>query len=278
MQGLFCKIFILTARRADFGRIRLYFTSGIGIIIHDHYHYEGWGAGYILSRKGADMGIFDMQTFFVTLIVLVTSLPAHEFAHAWMAYKLGDDTAARQGRLDLNPLRHLDPIGALMLILTQRFGWAKPVPGDPRRCDRRSSVRAGMARSSLAGPAANVILALLSLLAAKILMVVILVTNTGGALAILEWVFITMASINVSLAVFNLLPVPPLDGFSILTFFVPAKWEYKVRQYQQVIYIVLLVLVVSGALNVPLMFLSNLLFKGLNFLTGFVNVIAGMIL
>ena len=101
MQGLFCKIFILTARRADFGRIRLYFTSGIGIIIHDHYHYEGWGAGYILSRKGADMGIFDMQTFFVTLIVLVTSLPAHEFAHAWMAYKLGDDTAARQGRLDL---------------------------------------------------------------------------------------------------------------------------------------------------------------------------------
>ena len=165
-----------------------------------------------------------------------------------------------------------------MLILTQRFGWAKPVPVDPRRFDRRISMRAGMALTSLAGPAANVILALLSLLAAKILMVVILVTNTGGALAILEWVFITMASINVSLAVFNLLPVPPLDGFSILTFFVPAKWEYKVRQYQQVIYIVLLVLVVSGALNVPLMFLSNLLFKGLNFLTGFVNVIAGMIL
>ena len=95
------------------------------------------------------MGIFDMQTFFVTLIVLVTSLPAHEFAHAWMAYKLGDDTAARQGRLDLNPLRHLDPIGALMLILTQRFGWAKPVPVDPRRFDRRISMRAGMALTSL---------------------------------------------------------------------------------------------------------------------------------
>lgn len=95
---------------------------------------------------------WDMQSFIVTLIVLMTSMPVHECAHAWAAYKLGDDTASLQGRLNLNPLAHLDPIGSVMLLLTQRYGWAKPTPVNPRNFTRKITMRGGMAVTAPGGP------------------------------------------------------------------------------------------------------------------------------
>ena len=96
-------------------------------------------------------GLFDPITLLALAVILLVSFPVHEFAHAWVAYRLGDDTAARQGRLSLNPLRHLDPFGALVLIATQAFGWARPVPVAPWRL--RYGPRVGHALVSAAGPA-----------------------------------------------------------------------------------------------------------------------------
>ena len=232
------------------------------------------------------MGLFslDLTTIMVTLIVLFTSMPVHECAHAWMAYWRGDDTAAAQGRLNLSPFRHLDLIGSLMLLLTQRFGWAKPVPVNPRRFDRKISMRAGMALTSLAGPMANLLLALAVMLISKLLAVVLtatgmLPTSTREPMFILFVILSTMVSINISLAVFNLLPIPPLDGYNILAYFIPAKWEYKIAQYQQFIFLGLLaIMMFTDLFSVPLIYLSNWVYDFLNFITGFVDVIAEMLI
>lgn len=175
----------------------------------------------------------DLLTRVMMLIPMVLSLSVHEWAHAWSASKLGDDTAERQGRLTLNPLVHIDPIGTLLLpLLGIPFGWAKPVPVNPLRFRRSVSMRTGMAITAAAGPISNFILAVLS---AVILGVWLRAhpeeSYLPGAATTLMLRAITL---NLALGMFNLLPVPPLDGSRIASRFLgdrfPRAWGL-VEQY-----------------------------------------------
>ena len=147
------------------------------------------------------------QIIILLIPALVFSLSFHEFAHAWMAYRLGDNTAAHQGRLTLNPMSHLDPIGSLALLL-MGFGWAKPVPVDSRYL---GNPKQDMVKVAAAGPISNIILAVVAALVLRLLFSIDLLTDN------IKTFLIIFMQINITLAVFNLLPVSPLDGSQILT-------------------------------------------------------------
>lgn len=212
-----------------------------------------------------------MLRFFARLVVVCTTLPIHEFAHGWAANKLGDDTAARQGRLTLNPIMHIDIVGGLLILLTG-FGWARPVPVNPSRFDRKHSMRAGMAITSAAGPIANILLALVLMILQKLLGMAILAgLIKNSAVGILYLILSMMVSINISLAVFNLLPIPPLDGYSIFSFFLPPKLAYQVSQHSQIIFVVVMLLCFSGILSRPIGYLSGLIWWVLDKMTFFLG-------
>jgi Zn-dependent protease len=163
------------------------------------------------------------------LILLWLSLCPHEFAHAWAAWRLGDDTAALMGRLTLNPLAHIDPIGTLILpLLGVPFGWAKPVPVQPHRFTRRVSMRTGMLLTAIAGPIANLILMAIGIVVLAVLIRfypgILLARNHAGLLLLHQFIFL-----NVVLAAFNMLPIPPLDGSRIADGLMPRSlrpaWE-----------------------------------------------------
>jgi Zn-dependent protease len=166
------------------------------------------------------------------LIPLVLSLTVHEFAHAWSAWKLGDDTAAMQGRLTLNPVSHIDPIGTLLLpLLGVPFGWAKPVPVNPARFRREVNMNTGMMITALAGPASNLVLAVASAVSYGLTLrwsPNTLQTNPG-----LQQFLFTVMVMNVGLAIFNMLPIPPLDGSRVVEKFLPYRmrgvWEQVVQ-------------------------------------------------
>lgn len=162
------------------------------------------------------------------LIPLILSLTVHEFAHAWSAWKLGDDTAEREGRLTLNPLVHIDPIGTFLLpMLGIPFGWAKPVPVNPTRFRREVNMSTGMMLTAAAGPLSNVLLAMASAVSYGLTLrwaPDVLLANPG--LRELLWLVMVM---NVGLALFNMLPVPPLDGSRVVEGLLPYRlrgvWE-----------------------------------------------------
>ena len=154
------------------------------------------------------------QIIVLLIPALVFSLSFHEFAHAWMAYRLGDSTAARMGRLTLNPISHLDPVGSIALLL-MGFGWAKPVPVDTRYLQ---NPKEDMVKVAAAGPISNIILAIIAALALRFLFGTGLLTNS------IKTFFIIFMQINITLAVFNLLPISPLDGSQILSPFLEKKF------------------------------------------------------
>jgi Zn-dependent protease len=158
------------------------------------------------------------------LVPLILSLTVHEFFHAWTAWRLGDDTAARMGRLTLNPIAHIDPVGTLLLpLLGVPFGWAKPVPVDVTRIRRGISMNTGNVLISAAGPLSNFGLALVSSLVFAVLLRVDpgLLDRGTAARVLLGYMIV----VNVGLAIFNLLPIPPLDGSHVAEALVPYRWR-----------------------------------------------------
>jgi Zn-dependent protease len=154
-------------------------------------------------------------------------MPIHEWAHAWTAFQLGDDTAARRGRLTINPLAHLDPIGAISLAIFH-FGWGKPVPVNPYRL--RGDMRRSHALVSIAGPFSNLVLAMLGAVPFRLGWV----NLYGGTSAIsVQGTLVQFISINLALMLFNLIPFPPLDGSRILAWLLPRKWAIKLEQLER---------------------------------------------
>ena len=184
-----------------------------------------------------------------------------------VSHWLGDDTALRAGRLSLNPMRHFDPLGALCMLIGG-VGWARPVGINPRNY---RNPKVGMAISAAAGPVSNFLLAWLSMILYK----VVLYSGLAGRVSPLAMFLYDMVVMNLSLAVFNLIPVPPFDGSRIVLLFLPERLYFKAMRYERYIMLAVLALVFLGALNVPLSVAVNFLWNRLVDLTGFVELFWG---
>lgn len=184
---------------------------------------------------------FNLFSFAAQAITLVVAISVHEFAHAVVADWLGDPTPRHQGRLTLDPRRHLDPLGSIMLVVAG-FGWGRPVYTNPRyyRCEPRT----GMAMVAIAGPLSNLALAMLASFPLRLQLI------TQPNLAVSVWTFI---SINVVLLVFNLIPIPPLDGFKVAVGFLPDDWARVLLRLEQYGPMILLLLILVGRLGFPLL-------------------------
>lgn len=209
------------------------------------------------------------------LVVLLVALPVHECAHAWASYKLGDPTAKLQGRLTLNPAAHLDLMGTICMLVCG-IGWAKPVPIDVRYYHDRKK---GMALSALAGPVSNMLMALVGMLFYKVFVWcnVYWVVHHGSESAVLEFLYVLfhfICAINISLGIFNLMPVPPFDGSRIMLLFLPEKVYFKIMQYEQYIFVGVFLLLWLNVLDIPLSIANNFIFGLMDKATGFIDSIA----
>lgn len=200
-----------------------------------------------------------------TLLTIFLVLPLHECAHGFVANKLGDDTAKRQGRLTLNPLAHIDYMGAALLLLVG-FGWAKPVPVNARYF---KNPKKGMALTALAGPVSN----LLAAIAAGLIQSGLLALINNSILPLNQFVYYVLIFfqylivINISLAVFNFIPVPPLDGSKILMAFLPDKAIFWIAQREQIISIGLFVIIMMGGFNGIMNVASDFFYSIISWLT-----------
>jgi len=181
--------------------------------------------------------IKDPLTFILLAIPLLYSIILHELAHGWVAYRMGDPTAKGQGRLSLNPLKHLDPIGTLMLFIFG-FGWAKPVPVN---FSNLHNIRKGLILVSAAGIIANMLLAFLAFFLSRLL--------SPAPSGILATLLFYLAQINIILASFNLIPIPPLDGSKILMGFVSERFQYYLSRLEPFGLFIIIGLLYIGALD-----------------------------
>ena len=202
----------------------------------------------------------NLINFLYVIPSVLIALTFHEYAHGWVAYKLGDPTAKNFGRLTLNPLKHLDIIGTICMILFH-FGWAKPVPINSRYF---SKPRRDIALTAAAGPIMNLILGFIGSFVYVLMLILtpLLFKSEGAGLNIWDsgiYLVQTFFSINISLCIFNLIPVPPLDGSKIIYLILPPKWAFFLSNNERYIRIALLVLLWSGIITLPLTYLSTLI-------------------
>lgn len=212
-----------------------------------------------LLAGGSVSGEAILMQIIATLFVIFCILPLHEFAHGWMAEKLGDHTARAAGRLTLNPLASLDPFGALFLLLFG-FGWAKPVPVNPWNFKKP---KRDMAITALAGPVSNLLAALVGGILYFALYLFVLPSASTSVFIAVDAFLSAYIVINVSLAVFNLLPIPPLDGSRVVSAFLSDRAMAAYYRYQNAIVMVLFLLLFSGVLDSPLNIAQNAALDGI---------------
>lgn len=210
----------------------------------------------------------DLQSTIIRILlslpIVLLSLSMHEMAHGYIASKLGDPTAKNLGRVTLNPIKHLDPIGFICMVLFG-IGWANPVPINSRYF---KNPRRDMALSAAAGPISNIILSIIFAVLLKLtysfLVPVVLTNPSESSFLILEILisFLLLGvRLNITLAVFNLIPIPPFDGSRILYVFLPPKYYFGVMKYERYIAIGIMLLLFLGVLDPAISFVSNTIMK-----------------
>ncbi len=226
----------------------------------------------------------DLPLYLLSLPVLLMAFSVHESAHGYVAYRLGDPTARSLGRLTLNPVKHIDPIGFICMMVFH-VGWAKPVPINTRYF---KNPKRDMALTGAAGPLSNLTLALIHLIILRIVMlfltdacydevVTFMLSSsqtvfkgslTFTILSLVVYLLYLGVLMNVSLAIFNLIPIPPFDGSRIFYAVLPQKLYFGVMKYERIIMLVMLVLFATGFLSTPLSWLLGKMIEGLFFVTG----------
>lgn len=212
--------------------------------------------------RNLDWSVLTDMLFSVVPALLCITL--HELAHGYTAYKLGDNTAMLAGRLTLNPLRHIDPWGLVMMVLF-RFGWAKPVPVDMRHFDKP---RQGMAITALAGPVMNVLIAAVFIFLYGLLYTPLYIKGGAFAQSLFQMI-VTTGYLSLSLAVFNLIPISPLDGSKVLFAFLSDSAYAKLMRYERYGMIIVMLLVITGAVSGVLSTVVSWLYDRLFFIAEF---------
>lgn len=207
----------------------------------------------------------------INVPITLIALTGHEFAHGWVSKKLGDPTPEREGRLTLNPLAHLDPIGTILMVLTG-FGWAKPVGVNP---SYYKNTKKGMALTAIAGPLANFIMAFAALLIYGIITVICVKLNVGVNLLKGIGTFASMFAVrNLCFMVFNLIPIPPLDGSKVLGMFLPDRAYYTMLRYERYSLLLIMLLSITGVFGGVIGTGVNFFFDGIiNLINSAINLI-----
>lgn len=190
--------------------------------------------------------MYNLSTILASIVAIAVAISVHEFGHAYSAHLLGDDTAKMYGRMTLNPAKHLDAMGLIAMLIVH-IGWAKPVPVNPNNF---KNYKVGNIIVSLAGVTANIITAIICILINKEI-------NMYAINLIAQYVIMY----NVGFAAFNLLPIPPLDGWGIISSFIPYKYNEIVYKYESMSSIIFLVLIITGAYSIFVSPISNIIWK-----------------
>lgn len=231
-----------------FDKRTLYIIMGIMII---------WGLSSYLTNANKLLGLL------FSIPGVLVAITFHEFAHAKVADMLGDDTPRREGRISLNPLAHIDPIGFIMLLFAG-FGWGKPVNVNPRNYNRDISIEKADAIVSIAGPAMNMILAILfTIIYFAIYKFMGIQVLTNNILGIIMQMIEGIIAINIGLGIFNLIPLPPLDGSKVIKPFLPYNAKQWFESNERIFYMIFVVLWITGIAGRIISPIINVVFKGI---------------